>query len=78
MERRMRTDFEDSFIVSWKVVDRPIVFMTFQVANATEAQNIQSRLLSLYPEHLSITQAISGKWKYYRDFRDKILEDHAR
>lgn len=78
MDQELRSMFEDSFIVSWKVVDRPIIFITFQVDSATEAQEIQSRLLSKYPEHISITQAISGKWKYYRDFRDQILEDHSR
>ncbi|MFW9805879.1 MAG: winged helix-turn-helix transcriptional regulator [Candidatus Thorarchaeota archaeon] len=78
MDKEMRLIFEDSFIVSWKVVDRPMIFMTFQVSNATEAQEIQARLVVKYPEHLSITQAISGRWKYYRDFRDEILEDRAR
>jgi DNA-binding Lrp family transcriptional regulator len=78
IEKEMRFIFEDNFIVSWKVVDRPIIFMTFQVESAVEAQEIQTRLLSKYPEHLSITQAISGKWKYYKDFRDHILEERAR
>ena len=78
MDREMRAIFEESFIVSWKVVDRPIIFMTFQVDSAVEAKEIQTRLLSKYPEHLSITQAISGRWKYYRDFRDQILKDRAQ
>jgi len=78
IEKEMRSVFEDSFVVSWKVVDRPIIFMTFQVESAVEAQEIQTCLLSKYPNHLSITQAISGKWKYYKDFRDKILEEHSR
>ena len=78
MDKEMRSIFEDSFIVSWKVVNRPIIFMTFQVESAAEAQEIQARLLSKYPDHLSMTQAISGKWKYYRDFRDKILEEHSQ
>ncbi|MFX1606972.1 MAG: Lrp/AsnC family transcriptional regulator [Promethearchaeota archaeon] len=78
MDKEMRLIFEDSFIVSWKVVDRPIIFMTFQVDSAAEAQEIQARLLSKYPEHLSITQAISGRWKYYKDFRDQILEKHVQ
>jgi len=78
MERTLRTDFEDSFLVSWKVVDRPILFMSFQVASASEAQEIQLKILSQYPNHLSVTQAISGKWKYYRDFRDQILTERSR
>ena len=78
IEKEMRSQYEDSFVVSWKVIDRPIIFMTFQVNSATEAQEIQAGLLSKYPEHLSITQAISGKWKYYRDFRDQILEERSR
>jgi DNA-binding Lrp family transcriptional regulator len=78
MDKEMRSIFEESFIVSWKVVDRPILFMTFQVNSAAEAQEIQAHLLSKYPEHISITQAISGRWKYYRDFRDQILEDRSQ
>jgi DNA-binding Lrp family transcriptional regulator len=78
IDKETRSQFEDSFVVSWKVVDRPIIFMTFQVESATEAQQIQARLLSRFPEHLSITQAISGKWKYYRDFRDQILEERSK
>ncbi|MFX1561484.1 MAG: Lrp/AsnC family transcriptional regulator [Promethearchaeota archaeon] len=78
MDKEMRLIFENSFIVSWKVVDRSIIFMTFQVDSAAEAQEIQARLLSKYPEHLSITQAISGRWKYYKDFRDQILEKHVQ
>jgi hypothetical protein len=78
IDNSMRANFEESFIVSWKVVDRPVIFMSFQVTSAAEAQDIQSKLLSLYPEHLSVTQAISGRWKYYRDFRDKILEDRSQ
>jgi hypothetical protein len=78
MDKDMRTNFADSFIVSWKVVDRSIIFMTFQVESAAEAQEIQAHLMSKYPEHISITQAISGKWKYYKDFRDQILEDHSK
>ncbi|MGY5881273.1 MAG: winged helix-turn-helix transcriptional regulator [Candidatus Thorarchaeota archaeon] len=78
IDEEMRAIFKDSFIVSWKVVDRPIIFMTFQVNSATEAQEIQSHLLSKYPEHLSITQSISGRWKYYRDFRDQILEAYSK
>jgi DNA-binding Lrp family transcriptional regulator len=78
MDKTLRTTFEDSFIVSWKVVDKPVIFMSFQVSSATEAHEIQSRLLSMYPEHLSITQAISGRWKYYKDFRDQILEERSR
>jgi len=78
IEKEMRSQYEDSFVVSWKVIDRPIIFMTFQVNSATEAQEIQAGILSKYPEHISITQAISGKWKYYRDFRDQILEKRSR
>ena len=78
IDKEMRSIFKDSYIVSWKVVDRPIIFMTFQVESATEAQEIQASLLSRFPEHISITQAISGKWKYYKDFRDQILEERSR
>jgi DNA-binding Lrp family transcriptional regulator len=78
IDKEMRAVFEDSFIVSWKVVDRPIIFLTFQVDSAAEAQEIQAHLMSKYPEHISITQAISGRWKYYKDFRDEILEEHSR
>ena len=78
IDKEMKSIFEDSFIVSWKVVDRPIIFLTFQVDSAVEAKEIQARLLSNYPEHLSITQAISGKWKYYEDFRDQILEERSQ
>lgn len=78
IDKELGSIFQDSFIVSWKVVDRPIIFMTFQVDSAKEAQKIQARLLSKFPEHLSITQAISGKWKYYRDFRDQMLEERSR
>jgi len=78
MEKEIRSVFEDSFIVSWKVVDRPIIFMTFQVNSAAEAQEIQAQLLSKYPDHLTITQAISGGWKYYHDFRDRILEERSQ
>lgn len=78
IEKDLRSMFKDSFVVSWKVVDRPIIFMTFQVESAAEAQKIQASLLSTYPEHLSITQAISGSWKYYKDFRDKILEERSQ
>ena len=78
IDKEMRSIYEGSFIVSWKVVDRPIIFMTFQVDSAAEAQEIQARLLSKYPEHISITQAISGKWKYYKDFRDQILAERSR
>jgi len=78
MDKEMRLQFEDSFVVSWKVVDRPVIFLTFQVGSATEAQEIQASLLSKYPEHLSITQAISGKWKYYRDFRDQIISERSK
>lgn len=77
IEREMRTLFEESFVVSWKVVDRPILFMTFQVKSAAHAQDIQARILSMFPEHLSFRQAISGSWKYYRDFRDVILEEQS-
>jgi DNA-binding Lrp family transcriptional regulator len=78
VETELRSDFTDSFIVSWKVVDRPILFLTFQVDSAAEAQEIQAHLMSKYPEYLSITQAISGRWKYYRDFRDRILEERSQ
>ncbi|MFW9768079.1 MAG: Lrp/AsnC family transcriptional regulator [Candidatus Thorarchaeota archaeon] len=78
IDNEMRIHFEDSFVVSWKVVDRPIIFMTFQVESAAEAQEIQASLLSRFPKHLTITQAISGKWKYYRDFRDQILEERSK
>jgi DNA-binding Lrp family transcriptional regulator len=78
IDKEMRLQFEDSFVVSWKVVDKPIIFMTFQVECAAEAQQIQARLLSRFPDHISITQAISGKWKYYRDFRDHILEERSK
>ena len=78
IDKEMRSVFEDSFVVSWKVIDRPIIFMTFQVDSASEAQEIQVSLLSRFPEHLSITQAISGKWKYYKDFRDQILEERSQ
>jgi hypothetical protein len=78
LDKEMRLQFEDSFVVSWKVVDRPIIFMTFQVDSAAQAQEIQASLLSMFPDHLSITQAISGKWKYYRDFRDQILEERSK
>jgi len=78
IEKEMRSIFQDSFVVSWKVVDKPIIFMTFQVESAVEAQEIQTRLLSKYPGLLSIKQAISGKWKYYKDFRDQILEERSR
>ncbi|MFW9975665.1 MAG: winged helix-turn-helix transcriptional regulator [Candidatus Thorarchaeota archaeon] len=78
MDRVMQSTFEDSFWVSWKVADRPIIFMTFQVDSAAEAQDIQTRLLSMFPEYVSLTQAISGSWKYYKDFRDQILEERSR
>ncbi len=78
IDREMRSVFENSFVVSWKVVDRPILFMTFQVASAAEAQEIQASILAKFPEHLSITQAISGRWKYYKDFRDQILEERSQ
>ncbi len=78
IDKEMRAIFKDSFIVSWKVVDRPIIFMTFQVDSAAEAQEIQAHLMSKYPEHKSITQAISGRWKYYEDFRDEVLEERSR
>ncbi len=78
IERVMQATFEDSFWVSWKVADRPIIFMTFQVDSAAEAQDIQTRLLSMFPEYVSLTQAISGSWKYYKDFRDQILEERSR
>jgi DNA-binding Lrp family transcriptional regulator len=77
IDKEMRTIFEDSFIVSWKVVDRPIIFMTFQVDSAAQAQEIQARLMAKYPNHLSIIQAISGSWKYYKDFRDQIFEERS-
>jgi DNA-binding Lrp family transcriptional regulator len=77
IDKEMRSIFEDSFIVSWKVVDRPIIFMTFQVDSAAQAQEIQARLMAKYPNHLSIIQAISGSWKYYKDFRDQILEERS-
>ncbi len=78
IEENMRSMFEENFVVSWKVIDRPIIFLTFQVRSAIEAQNIQKQLLSMYPESLSIKQAISGGWKYYRDFRDRILEEQSK
>jgi DNA-binding Lrp family transcriptional regulator len=78
IDKEMRSIFEDSFIVSWKVVDRPIIFMTFQVDSAAQAQEIQARLMAKYPNHLSIIQAISGSWKYYKDFRDQILEERSQ
>lgn len=78
MDKKLRSVFDENYIVSWKVVDRPIIFMTFQVESATEAKEIQAYLLSKYPDHLSITQAISGRWKYYRDFRDQILEERSQ
>ncbi|MGD9396528.1 MAG: winged helix-turn-helix transcriptional regulator [Candidatus Thorarchaeota archaeon] len=78
IDKEMRSTYKESYVVSWKVVDRPIIFMTFQVESAAEAQKIQSDLLSRFPENLSITQAISGSWKYYKDFRDQILEDRSQ
>ncbi len=78
LEKEMRSTFKDSFVVSWKVVDRPIIFLTYQVESAVEAQAIQASLLERFPENRSITQAISGKWKYYRDFRDQILEERSK
>ncbi|MHA1951146.1 MAG: Lrp/AsnC family transcriptional regulator [Candidatus Thorarchaeota archaeon] len=78
IEKEMRFIFEDSFVVSWMVVDKPILFMTFQVGSAIEAQKIQAHILSMFPEHLSINQAISGSWKYYKDFRDQILEEQSK
>jgi len=78
MDKEMRATFENCFIVSWKVVDRPIIFLTFQVESATEAQKIQAHLMAKYPAHRSITQAISGGWKYYKDFRDQILENRSQ
>jgi hypothetical protein len=78
IDKEIQSVFKDSFVVSWKVVDRPIIFMTFQVDSAAEAQNIQTDLIATFPEHLSITQAISGRWKYYKDFRDQILEERSQ
>ncbi|MHA2077529.1 MAG: hypothetical protein ACW99X_08035 [Candidatus Thorarchaeota archaeon] len=77
IEKEMRTSYEDSFVVSWKVVDKPIIFLTFQVNSAVEAQEILGRIVSMFPDYLSIRQAISGSWKYYKDFRDKILEERS-
>jgi DNA-binding Lrp family transcriptional regulator len=78
IDKEMRSTYKESYVVSWKVVDRPIIFTTFQVENAAEAQKIQSDLVSRFPENLSITQAISGSWKYYKDFRDQILEERSQ
>lgn len=78
IDREMQSTFGDSFWVSWKVADRPIIFMTFQVDSAAEAQDIQTRLLSMFPEYVSLTQAISGSWRYYKDFRNKILDEQSR
>jgi len=78
IEEKIREIYEDNFWVSWKIVNRPIIFLTFQVDSVVEAQEIQSRLVSMFPEYQSISQAISGEWKYYKDFRDQILEERSQ
>ncbi|MGY5854227.1 MAG: winged helix-turn-helix transcriptional regulator [Candidatus Thorarchaeota archaeon] len=78
LDQELREVFEDSYWVSWKVVDRPMLFLTFQADSAVKAQTIQTKLMELHPEYQLITQAISGRWTYYKDFRHQILDEKSK
>jgi hypothetical protein len=39
------------------------------------AAEIRDSLSEMFPNLVSVTQVISGAWKYFRDFRDDILDE---
>ncbi|MHA2378203.1 MAG: Lrp/AsnC family transcriptional regulator [Candidatus Thorarchaeota archaeon] len=77
IEKSVIRSFEDNYWVSWMSVDKPLIFLTFQVANALEAGSIRDGLVEMFPESQIVAQSISGMWEYFRDFRDFILEEKA-
>ncbi len=78
IEKSVIRSFEENYWASWMSVDKPLIFLTFQVSNALEAARIRDGIAGMFPESQIVAQSISGMWEYFRDFRDAILEERAR
>jgi DNA-binding Lrp family transcriptional regulator len=78
IDETIRAEFPDNFWLSWKVADRPIILLTFQAINVAEVQDIHKRLEKLFPDSKMARQVISGQWKYFRDFRDDLIEARTK
>jgi DNA-binding Lrp family transcriptional regulator len=77
IEKSVFGSFKNNYWASWMSVDKPLIFLTFQVANALEAGTIRDGLVEMFPESKIVAKSISGVWEYFRDFRDSILEERA-
>lgn len=62
--------------ITWKVVDRPLLLLGFQVGNANDVALIQKKIITkLIPTYKSISHLSGGKINYFPDFRDELLEE---
>ncbi|MFX0095704.1 MAG: AsnC family transcriptional regulator [Candidatus Hodarchaeota archaeon] len=76
IEGKLRRTLPENYWVTWQVVDRPILMIGFQAANAQEIGKIHDKLLELLPMCKSIDQFLGESMEYFDDFRDEILEEN--
>lgn len=65
--------FPDNYWLSWRVADRSLLLLTFQVQSTKDALEIRDRLLELIPDSSIAKQLLVGVWEYFPDFRDDLI-----
>ena len=79
IEQNLHKSLNENFWVSWKVVDRPIIILAFQISNTKEINNINEEIISsVIPEQTSISFIIGGEIEYFDDFQDDFFEDKKK
>ena len=76
IENKMRIIRPNQFWVSWQVVDRPILILAFQAANADEVKLIQEDIQKTIPKIESLTHLIGGSMNYYPNLTDDLLNEN--
>jgi hypothetical protein len=61
-------------IFSWRVIDKPFLFLAFYCSSYTEVEKIQAQLTEL-PGLKSIRKVMGGSTFHFPDIRDELIEE---
>ena len=78
IDRKLAGAMPESYWLSWRVADRPLLFLIFEAESTKDLMTIQERLKELVPVLTVSWRIVAGLWEYFLDFRDEIMEEHLR
>jgi DNA-binding Lrp family transcriptional regulator len=79
IENNLRMHFEYEFWVSWKVVDRPILLLAFNISNLSEIETVTEVISKEIITNLKdISAIIGGKIEYYPNYKDNFFNQKRK